>query len=177
MIASGARENPARQIAEPFRPVVTLAIVNLLRDRCLGLVFRAGNTVVRAGVAQLVEHLICNQTVGGSSPFASSRVSFSPVIPPQSFHTDGKFPLSWLRGKASAEWGRVDDLRLRGDVFGQIGSMFVSVCDCAQVAERLMAADCKSAAPWSYGGSNPPLCTMGWNAGVDIGNRAAVTRA
>ena len=22
-----------------------------------------------------------------------------------------------------------------------------------------MAADCKSAAPWSYGGSNPPLCT------------------
>jgi hypothetical protein len=35
----------------------------------------------------------------------------------------------------------------------------------AQVAERLMAADCKSAAPWSYGGSNPPLCTTdlrGW---------------
>ena len=31
--------------------------------RCLGY---------RAGVAQLVEHLICNQTVGGSNPFASS---------------------------------------------------------------------------------------------------------
>ena len=30
---------------------------------------------------------------------------------------------------------------------------------CAQVAERLMAAGCKPAAPWSYGGSNPPLCT------------------
>ena len=30
----------------------------------------------------------------------------------------------------------------------------------AQVAEWLMAADCKSAAPWSYGGSNPPLCTI-----------------
>ena len=29
----------------------------------------------------------------------------------------------------------------------------------AQVAEWLMAADCKSAALWSYGGSNPPLCT------------------
>src|SRR5947209_20523786 len=28
-----------------------------------------------------------------------------------------------------------------------------------QVAEWLMAADCKSAAPWSYGGSNPPPCT------------------
>ena len=27
---------------------------------------------VRAGVAQLVEHLICNQRVGGSSPFAGS---------------------------------------------------------------------------------------------------------
>jgi hypothetical protein len=25
-----------------------------------------------AGVAQLVEHLICNQRVGGSNPFASS---------------------------------------------------------------------------------------------------------
>jgi hypothetical protein len=30
----------------------------------------------------------------------------------------------------------------------------------AQVAEWLMAADCKSAALRSYGGSNPPLCTM-----------------
>ncbi len=34
--------------------------------------FWAGSMAVRAGVAQLVEHLICNQTVGGSSPFASS---------------------------------------------------------------------------------------------------------
>ena len=76
MIASGPGEPSIPKIAEPFRPVVTLAIVNLLRDRFQGLVFRAGNTAVRAGVAQLVEHLICNQTVGGSSPFASSRVSF-----------------------------------------------------------------------------------------------------
>src|SRR5258705_38751 len=30
---------------------------------------------VWAGVAQLVEHLICNQRVGGSSPFASSSSS------------------------------------------------------------------------------------------------------
>jgi hypothetical protein len=35
---------------------------------------------VWAGVAQLVEHLICNQTVGGSSPFASSRVSFAGTV-------------------------------------------------------------------------------------------------
>ena len=32
-----------------------------------------------------------------------------------------------------------------------------------------MAADCKSAAPWSYGGSNPPLCTMDWNDGLNAG--------
>jgi hypothetical protein len=30
-----------------------------------------------AGVAQLVEHLICNQRVRGSNPFASSRESVS----------------------------------------------------------------------------------------------------
>ena len=34
--------------------------------------FRGGFRVDRAGVAQLVEHLICNQRVGGSNPFASS---------------------------------------------------------------------------------------------------------
>ena len=54
----------------------------------------------------------------------------------------------------------MDDLRLRGDFFWSDREQFVPVCDCAQVAEWLMAADCKSAAPWSYGGSNPPLCTM-----------------
>ena len=30
---------------------------------------------VQAGVAQLVEHLICNQRVGGSNPFVSSTYS------------------------------------------------------------------------------------------------------
>jgi hypothetical protein len=39
----------------------------------------------------------------------------------------------------------------------------------AQVAERLMAADCKSAAPWSYGGSNPPLCTTSFGFAVREG--------
>jgi hypothetical protein len=46
---------------------------------------------------------------------------------------------------------------------------------CAQVAERLMAADCKSAAPWSYGGSNPPLCTMDWNMALSQGQRKWVS--
>jgi hypothetical protein len=33
----------------------------------------------KAGVAQLVEHLICNQRVGGSSPSASSKKSITYV--------------------------------------------------------------------------------------------------
>ena len=45
----------------------------------------------------------------------------------------------------------------------------------AQVAERLMAADCKSAALWSYGGSNPPLCTT-WMVGTGIGREWAQIR-
>ena len=52
--------------------------------RLAGLMFdswifrRSGGTVSRttvlAGVAQLVEHLICNQAVAGSSPIASSAI-------------------------------------------------------------------------------------------------------
>ena len=32
--------------------------------------------ILSAGVAQLVEHLICNQRVGGSSPSAGSKIYF-----------------------------------------------------------------------------------------------------
>ena len=40
-----------------------------------GISLREGASFLRiAGVAQSVEHLICNQGVGGSNPFASSRV-------------------------------------------------------------------------------------------------------
>ena len=35
-------------------------------------VFEGMGSRLWAGVAQLVEHLICNQRVGGSNPFASS---------------------------------------------------------------------------------------------------------
>jgi hypothetical protein len=35
-----------------------------------------GHLFSPAGVAQLVEHLICNQRVRGSNPFASSRNDF-----------------------------------------------------------------------------------------------------
>jgi hypothetical protein len=38
-----------------------------------GILVRVGRAGFRiAGVAQVVEHLICNQRVGGSNPFASS---------------------------------------------------------------------------------------------------------
>ena len=56
-----------------------------------------------AGVAQLVEQLICNQRVGGSSPFASSKKTIQLC-----FLNTGRF---------------------------------------GEMAEWLMAADCKSAAP------------------------------
>jgi hypothetical protein len=42
----------------------------------------------------------------------------------------------------------------------------------AQVAEWLMAADCKSAAPRSYEGSNPSLCTT-----ISAGVPGLLTRA
>ncbi len=39
----------------------------------------ARQAVFWAGVAQLVEHLICNQRVGGSNPFVSSNFKSAPV--------------------------------------------------------------------------------------------------
>jgi hypothetical protein len=51
------------------------------RKRCLQFLFRfhtIGGFRV-AGVAQLVEHLICNQRVRGSNPFASSRAGPGPA--------------------------------------------------------------------------------------------------
>ena len=62
-----------------------------------------------AGVAQLVEQLICNQPVGGSSPFASS-----------------------INQRSQAEGRSRDNPQYK--CYGQ-------------VAERSIAADCKSAAP------------------------------
>jgi hypothetical protein len=61
-------------IEQPHYAKVTTAAHSaraLLRVPLLGLQ-RAKNKAVWAGVAQLVEHLICNQRVGGSNPFVSS---------------------------------------------------------------------------------------------------------
>src|SRR5882724_6140895 len=57
--------------------MLKLALRRTLRGHCCascGGAYRE-QIAVRAGVAQLVEHLICNQRVGGSSPFASSSSS------------------------------------------------------------------------------------------------------
>ncbi len=51
-----------------------LSVCTPLSAGCLGVFKEQEYEAVRAGVAQLVEHLICNQRVGGSSPFASSRI-------------------------------------------------------------------------------------------------------
>ena len=54
--------------------MLKLALRRTLRGHCCvsyNWAYRE-QIVMWAGVAQLVEHLICNQRVGGSSPFASS---------------------------------------------------------------------------------------------------------
>ena len=148
----------------------------------------------RAGVAQLVEHLICNQRVGGSNPFASSnlrnrsggRISSgrkwsgepsgsrpglsSAVTPPRCIlhqvrmAPDGVWCLKsvWGSNDGSAQAEPALALTLvEAEVFEMDvpgGVVWMPGC-WAQVAERLMAADCKSATHSSYGGSNPPLCT------------------
>ena len=103
---------------------------------------------VWAGVAQLVEHLICNQRVGGSSPSASSSSSqrgnerwiwlyCSTVL---ALQTSGH---SFKGGVPARFASGIDD-----GLDGLRWVLRVETCQagCAQVAEWLMAADCKSAA-------------------------------
>ena len=64
--------------------------------------------------------------------------------------------------------------------FARVGPIRPRVLGCAQVAEWLMAADCKSAALRSYGGSNPPLCTrlgVGQKVVMDLERRYWVALA
>ena len=127
----------------------------------LGVKARRGR---RAGVAQLVEHLICNQRVGGSSPFASSR--FKALSEPRgvaaeasqagrrlSERTDPSSSFPKRFGEKAALCG-VTEVFVEG--FLASGSLIagsgrtgpdVVLGIRAQVAEWLMAADCKSAAP------------------------------
>src|SRR3954462_1216327 len=62
--------------------------------------------------------------------------------------------------KSSADVAQLVEHSLgKGEVIGSIPIISSRFRGFAQVAEWLKATDCKSVAPWSYGGSNPPLCT------------------
>ena len=71
---------------------------------------RIGNAVRTAGVAQLVEQLICNQQVGGSSPSTSS--SFSPQAM-QLWET-----FWWYLHGSVPEWPKGADCKSVVDDFG-----------------------------------------------------------
>ena len=90
-----------------------------------------------AGVAQLVEQLICNQQVRGSSPFVSL-------------------------GARRTQFGLT-----RNPAFGRAGFRFgcFAFVRHGGVAEWLMAADCKSAELTLYVGSNPTPTTVGKQVG------------
>jgi hypothetical protein len=88
----------------------------------------------RAGVAQLVEHLICNQRVGGSNPSASSA---------KNFLSQGMIPVAFgKRVSASRSWQYcVSSFWL------EHSGLLVVIPPCGRVGEWLKPADCKSAAP------------------------------
>jgi hypothetical protein len=100
-----------------------------------------------AGVAQLVEHLICNQRVGGSNPFASS--SNGPRRharnPSTRTHSNTNFRRSCDKARRYARWARSRKPCMRSrEVSADVVKNGAAE---GQVAEWLMAADCKSAAP------------------------------
>src|SRR5208282_1904199 len=120
-----------------------------------------------AGVAQSVEHLICNQRVGGSIPFASSRktrfrkqkrfaLRRALAARFQSTPSD-YFPASEVvRREFSHSFPELRSTEsCRCWFFARPGSVF----GFAQVGEWLKPTDCKSVPLRRYGGSNPPLCT------------------
>ena len=102
-----------------------------------------------AGVAQLVEQLICNQQVGGSNPFASSTDRRTATVFHSSFgarrrlHEGNPYNNEGAVGTGcGVAWPPGTSGTRSGDV-SRAGA------DDGQVAERSIAADCKSAAPWA----------------------------
>jgi hypothetical protein len=68
-----SREGGQPLVAPKVAPVIPFIIVPDMRKGSEGLVCATARLSREfAGVAQPVEHLICNQRVGGSNPFASS---------------------------------------------------------------------------------------------------------
>ena len=73
--------------------------LNLCFMRCSSGSPSGSITRLRAGVAQLVEQLICNQPVGGSNPFASPTISIALLTTP-----DKKFERLTAMRSASRMW-------------------------------------------------------------------------
>ena len=93
----------------------------------------------------MVEQLICNQQVGGSSPFASS--SFSLLIKRKSGALLWRFSLA-------------DGPALLDLCFSQ---------NLGEVPEWPKGTDCKSVGS-AFGGSNPPLPILNFEVGRTCGN-------
>ena len=110
-----------------------------------------------AGVAQSVEHLICNQRVGGSNPFASSTPRYVPLRRQSS--KDKRIWLYCSLASGARDPHHSFQIRVFRMKSGSCAARRSGQAEDAQVAEWLMAADCKSAALRSYEGSNPSLCT------------------
>ena len=91
----------------------------------------------RAGVAQLVEHLICNQRVGGSNPSASSA---------KIFRVRGRFPIDCGR-QVPASRRICESVFCLSKLRGCTVAFYVYFPPCGRVGEWLKPADCKSAAP------------------------------
>ena len=148
--ATYARLNPAAHSAR--------ALLRVWRLGLQGAVLQGGTQAVWAGVAQLVEHLICNQRVGGSNPFVSSITpartkAFHPqeqyrktdlvVLPAVlATQTSGHSFKAGLPADSQLESKHGLDRQDRRLNAFKPGAVSRS----AQVAEWLMAADCKSAA-------------------------------
>ena len=129
-----------------------LAIQSPLGYNCL---------VWAAGVAQPVEHLICNQRVGGSNPFASSSLSAHR-------RENGRRGLVEVSGEGlpnlkstqpcagtgvcprptadSTYLAQTNGTRTRNEG-ARLSLPARAGASCGQVAERSKAADCKSADP------------------------------
>ena len=137
-----------------------------------------------AGVAQLVEQLICNQQVGGSSPFASfrgrcagppkygvSRPLRSPDCP-LLFWARSQRSRPSIPGTALFHGQCVVDRRAGSSAERRFGS------ERGGVPKRSNGADCKSAGI-AFGGSNPPptTCVGRSEAGVAQLARASAFQA
>ena len=107
-----------------------------------------------AGVAQLVEHLICNEVVGGSSPFASS-FSLRPV----------RTPLRAPRGGAAASMAHGFSARATRAIDGLVG------CPSGQREQTV------NLPAYAFEGSNPSPTTIPTHQGVVTSGNSSAARA